>query len=220
MTDHTTRIRCAELLLAAISLTLTGCAVLQPARPPHATTPHPAPAHPAHEASPPPLTAGQAAGLLPFTPAQLADAATLAGRFAAAYSTWSWRQPPAAWLATLTPITAGQLNGPLAQAAATPGLLAQRTQDHQAASATTSGAQIRDLTPGSVTLTLTVRQAITSTSGTTTAASSLAITLTPSGGGWQVYDVEPAAAGNTGGQCGPCAMLLGTVARPPSSWPP
>jgi hypothetical protein len=138
--------------------------------------------------------------LLPFTPAQLAAAATLASRFAAAYSSWSWRQAPAAWLATVAPMTAGQLDGALAQAATTPGILAQRIQDHQAATATASGAQIRDLTPGSATLTVTTVQVITGTSGTSTTTSSLAVTLTPaSGGGWQVYDVEPAAAGNTGG---------------------
>ncbi|MGH3156297.1 MAG: hypothetical protein ACRDNF_06955, partial [Streptosporangiaceae bacterium] len=116
------------------------------------------------------------------------------------YSTWSWRQSPAAWLAMLTSLAASQLDATLAQAAATPGLLAQRTQGHQAATATAGGAQIRDLTPGSVTLTLTVRQVITNTAGTTASDTSLAITLTPAGGAWQVYDIEPASAGNTGGQ--------------------
>jgi hypothetical protein len=187
----------ATALLAAASLTLTGCAILRPdpASPPAGSGRHAAPARSGEAASP--LTGADA--LLPFTPAQLASAAALAGRFAAAYSTWSWRQSPAAWLATL-PAVAGQLDETLAQAAATPGLLAQRTHAHQAATATTSGPRIRDLTPGSVTLTLTVRQVIASTSGTTTSDTSLAITLTPSGGSWQVYDIEPATAGNTGGE--------------------
>jgi hypothetical protein len=200
VTDHGARVRAAALATAVAGLALTGCTVLQPAQPHHAAVSRPAPAHTTPAAGPPPDTPGQAAGLLPFTPAQLAAAATLASRFAAAYSTWSWRQPPAAWLATLTPMTASQLDGALAQAAATPGILAQRTQDRQAATATTGGAQIRDLTPGSVTLTLTIRQVITSTAGTTASDTSLAITLTPAGGGWQVYDVDPASAGNTGGQ--------------------
>jgi hypothetical protein len=187
-------------MLAAAGLTLTGCAILrpEPVSPPagrHTT----APARSSQAASPPAAPAGTA-GLLPFTAAQLASAATLAARFAVAYSTWSWQQTPAAWLSALTPMTASQLDGTLAQAAATPGLLAQRTHARQAATATASGPQIRDLTPGSVTLTLTVRQVITSTSGTTASDTSLAVTLTPSGGGWQVYDVEPASAGNTGGQ--------------------
>lgn len=189
----------AAALLAAASLTLTGCAILrpEPANPPAGY--HTAPARSGQAASPPPAPTGTG-GLLPFTAAQLASAAALAGRFAAAYSTWSWQQAPATWLTTLTPLATSQLDATLAQAAATPGILAQRTQAHQAATATAAAAQIRDLTPGSATLTLTVRQVITSTSGTTASDTSLAITLTPSGGGWQVYDVEPASAGNTGGQ--------------------
>jgi hypothetical protein len=189
----------AAVLLAAASLTLTGCAILRPgpASPPAGR--HAAPAH-SSEAAPSSAAPAGADGLLPFTAAQLAAAATLAARFADAYSTWSWQQAPAAWLATLTPLTTSQLDGTLAQAAATPGLLTQRTQAHQTATATARGAQIRDLTTGSVTLTLTVRQVITSTTGTTTSDTSLAITLTPAGGGWQVYDVEPASAGNLGGQ--------------------
>jgi hypothetical protein len=199
VTDHGARVRAAAVATAVAGLALTGCTVLQPAPPHHAAVSRPASAHTSPAAGPAPVTPGQAAGLLPFTAAQLAAAATVTSRFAAAYSTWSWQQAPAAWLATLPPVTS-QLGGALAQAAATPGILAQRTQAHQAATATTGGEQIRDLTPGSVTLTLTVRQVITSTSGTTISGTSLALTLTPAGGGWQVFDVEPASAGNTGGQ--------------------
>ncbi len=196
MTRRATALHGAAILTATAML-CTGCAVLRPLPASSPPARHPAASSPpaaGAAASPPPAT------LLPFSPAQLTSAAALADRFAAAYSTWTWRQPPATWLATLTPMAAGQLDGVLAQAAAAPGLLAQRTHAHQTATATASGPRIRDLTPGSVTLTVTVRQVITSTSGSSTTASSLAVTLTPSGDGWQVYDVEPAAAGNTGGE--------------------
>jgi hypothetical protein len=193
MTDRAAAAKTAALTAAA-SLTLTACAAL----PLRGTTTRPA-APATHTARPARITPGQAAGLLPFTPAQLTSAAALACRFAAAWSTWSWRQPPAAWLAALTPVTAGQLSGMLAQAAATPGILAHRTRHRQAATARASGLRIRDLTPGSVTVTLTVRQVMTSTSGTATTAAGLAVTLTRSAGGrWQVWDIEPAAAGSTG----------------------
>ena len=85
----------------------------------------------------------------------------------------------------------------LAQAASTPALLAQRTAARQAATATTSALQIRDLTPGSVTITVTIRQVITATSGTSQSTASYAITLTPDGGGWSVWDIEAATAGNS-----------------------
>jgi hypothetical protein len=92
-------------------------------------------------------------------------------------------------------MAAGALYAALTQAGGTPGVLAQRTADRQTAAATTSAVRIRDLTPGSVTLTVTVRQVITSRTGTSQATASFAVTLTPRGG-WVVWDIEPAGAGN------------------------
>ena len=137
------------------------------------------------------------AAILPFSPARLQAAAVLAGRFTAAWDSWSWRQSPAAWLARLLPMTAAELRPALAQAAGTPGVLAQRDATRQAATATATAEQIRDLTTGSVTVAVTVRQVITSTSGTTQAVASFAVTLTPHGTGWAVWDIEPASAGNS-----------------------
>ena len=94
-------------------------------------------------------------------------------------------------------MAAAELRPALAQAAATPGVLAQRDATRQAATATATAARIRDLTPGSVTVAVTVRQVTTSTSGTTQAAASFAVTLTPHGTGWAVWDIEPASAGNS-----------------------
>jgi hypothetical protein len=135
--------------------------------------------------------------ILPFSPARLQAAAVLAGRFTAAWDSWSWRQSPAAWLARLLPRAAAGLRPALATAADTPGVLARRDAARQAATATPIAAQIRDLTPGSVTIAVTVRQVITSTSGTTQATASFAVTLTPRGTGWAVWDIEPASAGNS-----------------------
>ena len=56
---------------------------------------------------------------------------------------------------------------------------------------------IRDLTPGSVTVTVTAAQVITSSSGTSRASAGWAVTLTPAGSGWLVWDIEPASAGNS-----------------------
>jgi len=137
------------------------------------------------------------ASILPFPPARLQAAAALAARFTTAWDTWSWRQSPATWLAILRPMAASSLYPALAQAASTPALLAQRTAARQTAAATASALQIRDLTPGSVTITVTIRQVTTATSGTSQSTASYAITLTPDGGGWSVWDIEPATAGNS-----------------------
>jgi len=77
------------------------------------------------------------------------------------------------------------------------GVLAQRAAARQTARATVTGLQVRDLTPGSVTITVTAAQVITSSSGTSRASAAWAVTLTPAGDGWLVWDIEPAAAGNT-----------------------
>jgi hypothetical protein len=176
---------------AVAAVLAAGCAACTSAQPRPAAASSP-PAAPAPAAGTPALAA-----LLPFSPARLQAAAVLAGRFTARWDSWSWRQPPPAWLDRLLPLAASELRPALAQASGTPGILAQRHATRQAATATVTGEEIRDLTPGSVTIAVTVRQAITSTSGTTQATAGFAVTLTPHGTGWAVWDIEPATAGNS-----------------------
>jgi hypothetical protein len=197
MTDHTAHAIRAAGLLAAACAACAGCSLLQSPAASPAPARHPAPAHATAPASPPAAASPGLAAILPFSPSRLQAAAALAGRFAGAYGTWSWRQPPAAWLAGLRPMASSGLYAALAQAADTPGVLAQRDARRQAAAGTATAVQIRDLTTGSITLTVTIRQAITSTSGTSQTVSSFAVTLTPQAAGWAVYDIEPASAGNT-----------------------
>ena len=181
---------------AVAAVLAAGCAACTSGQPRPAAGPSPA-------AGSPPVTQAPAAGtpalaaILPFSPARLQAAAVLAGRFTVRWDSWSWRQSPAAWLDRLLPLAASELRPALAQAAATPGILAQRHATRQTAAATVTGEQIRDLTPGSVTIAVTVRQVITSTSGTTQATAGFAVTLTPRGTGWAVWDIEPATAGNS-----------------------
>jgi hypothetical protein len=173
-----------------------GCAACTSRQPPQ-------PPRPPDSASSPPATPTATAGapaltvILPFSPARLHAAVALAGRFTASWDSWSWRQSPAAWLARLQPMTASELRPALAHAADTPGLIAQRHATRQAATAATAAAEIRDLTPGSVTVAVTVRQVITSSNGTSQTAASFAVTLTPDGSSWAVWDIEPAGAGNS-----------------------
>ena len=185
-------------LLAAAGLLCGGCALLpRPAASPAA--PASTTARPAATASPQPPAAAATplASLLPFPPARLQAAAALAARFTAAWDSWSWKQPPAAWLAALQPMAAAALEPALAQAAGDRGVLAQRAAARQVAVATVTGMAIRDLTPGSVTVTVTAAQVITSSSGTSRSSVAWAVTLTPAGDGWLVWDIEPAGAGNS-----------------------
>ena len=192
MTSRPALAGCAAALLAAAGL--CGCSLL----PQPAANPAPAgqPAHTTTTASPPSAAAPPLAAILPFPPPRFQAAAILAGRFTAAWDSWSWQQSPAAWLARLHPMAASSLYPALAQAAGTPGVLAQRKAARQTATTTTRALQIRDLTPGSVTISVTVRQVITSRAGTSQATASFAVTLTPRGSSWAVWDIEPASAGN------------------------
>jgi len=183
-------------LLAAAGLLCGGCSLLpQPTGP---ASPGGATARPSATASPHPAAAATSlASLLPFPPARLQAAASLAGQFTADWDSWSWQQAPAAWLAALQPMAAASLEPALAQAAGDRGVLAQRTAARQVAVATVTALAIRDLTPGSVTVTATATQVITSSSGTSQSTAAWAVTLTPAGTGWLVWDIEPASAGNS-----------------------
>jgi len=197
MTSRAARAGRAAALLSAAGLLCGGCSLLprtaaSPAAPASTT------AQPAATAGPQPTAAATPlASLLPFPPARLQAAASLAGRFTAAWDSWSWQQPPAAWLARLQPMTADELYPALARAASDRGVLAQRTAARQVAVATVTALAIADLTPGSVTVTATVTQVITSSSGTSRTTADWAVTLTPASATWLVWDIEPAAAGNS-----------------------
>jgi hypothetical protein len=190
----TSRAGRAAAVLASVGLLCGGCSLLphSAGTTPASPSPRPAPTSPRPKAPVTPL-----ASLLPFPSARLQAAAVLAARFTGTWDSWSWRQPPAAWLAALKPMAAAELYLVLAQAAGTPGVLAQRAAARQVAVATVTSARIADLTPGSATVDVTVRQAVSSASGTSQSAASFAVTLTPAGDGWQVWDIEPADAGNS-----------------------
>jgi hypothetical protein len=196
MTSRATRAGRAAGLLAAAGLLCGGCSLL-----PRAAASPAAPGGTSARlatASPQPTPAAvPLASLLPFPPIRLQAAAGLAGRFTAAWDSWSWRQSPAAWLTRLRPMAAASLEPALAQAAGTRGVLAQRAAARQTATATVTALVIRDLTPGSVTVTATATQVISGISGTSRASASYAVTLTAAGTGWLVWDIEPAAAGNS-----------------------
>ena len=98
--------------------------------------------------------------------------------------------------AGLRPLATAQLARQLTQAAATPG----STRARESVAGTVTGEQVRMLAPGTIIITVQVRQVTTSPSGTTRAVTALAITLVPDGrNGWAVYDAEPASAGDAGG---------------------
>ena len=96
-------------------------------------------------------------------------------------------------------MAAASLEPALAQAAGDRGVLAQRAAGRQVAVATVTGLAIRDLTPGSVTVTVTAAQVITGSSGTSRSTAA-AVTLTPTApAGWCGTSSPPARATPEGG---------------------
>ena len=158
MTSRAARAGRPAALLAAAGLLCGGCSLLLPSTAASPAAPASPAARPAATAAPQPTASAAAvplASLLPFPSARLQAAASLAARFTTAWDSWSWQQSPAAWLARLQPMAAASLEPALAQAAGDRGVLAQRAAARQVAVATVTGLAISDLTPGSVTVTVT-----------------------------------------------------------------
>jgi len=179
------RITANVVTVIAAGAACTACALLTPAQPP------PAPAHIAVGRAAAVRAVPGLAALLPVSPARLQDAAALAARFTAAYTTHDPGQTPAAWLAWLRPMATPQLTAVLARAAP--------WQSAAVTAGTVTAERIRDLTPGSVTITVEIRQSVTGSGGWQTVTLGFAVTLTRQpGADWAVYDIEPATAGNAG----------------------
>jgi hypothetical protein len=135
---------------------------------------------------------------LPVTTGQLSTAIRMAARFTAAYCTYSYAQPPAAWLARLHHDTTATLQAALTQVATDPALLQLRARRHTTAACTLIAASIRDIASTSVTVVVTARQATRTSSQSSTTSRAYALTI-PAGSRWAVYDIQPATAGQAGG---------------------
>jgi len=136
--------------------------------------------------------------LLPVTAAQLAAATAAAAAFTRLYGTYSYTQLASTYLARLQPYTAPALQATLAEAATAPGLLQLRDRQHASAICTATITAIRDIASTAITVLVTARQATHTRATTHATIQDYAVTLAPGGSGWEVYDIEPATAGQAG----------------------
>jgi hypothetical protein len=137
--------------------------------------------------------------LLPLSETDTLTAIRLASTFTTAYTTHRYTEPPQTYLARLQPITTPELYTTLAQAAATPGVRAQRTHDHEIATAHATPTKIRTLSADSLILLVDARQDITTSTGYHQRLDHLAVTaIKNTGGTWLIADIQPASAGDTG----------------------
>jgi len=171
----------------------------------HAPTsaPAPAPSSPAAPASP--LPSGQGVNiyrLLPFSQADLTEAAGVVRRFCTDYATYSYTESASSYVGRMRGLITSELAATLAQAYATPGVAQTRTQQKQTATGGGVITALRAFGASSLTFLVTLSQKTYSTpkGGKTTAhtaSGGYAITLARSGGGWQVNDIQLASAGNS-----------------------
>jgi hypothetical protein len=190
------------VLLGALGYLLIAPALTRPhaaARPPAQRSATPAPAAPA-PAQPPAMAAAGGVDIyawLPFTEQDLADAAAVTVRFVADYDTYSYTETAAAYVAAMSGLVTGQLAATLQAGYETPGVASLRASQKQVSTGTAAIAGLRAFGPSSITFVVTARQRLVSSHGTTTGTAQYAVTVTGSGGGWRVSDIELAAAGNS-----------------------
>jgi hypothetical protein len=134
---------------------------------------------------------------LPFTQQNLAAAAAVAVRFSVDYNTFTYTESATAYVGAMGGLVTGQLAGTLRDVYQTPGVAKLRTSQKQVSTGTAVISSLRAFGPSSMTFIVTAGQRLATSDGTSTASTQYAVTVTGSGGSWQVSDIELESAGNT-----------------------
>jgi hypothetical protein len=172
-----------------------------PSPSPHSPAP-PAPSPTASTAGPVPLAAGTPSApdiyqWLPFTPSELATAASVTTEFSDGYGTWSYSQNARAYVNAMRNLITPDLSQLLAQDYSAPGVASQRTRKKQVSTGSAVINSLRAFGPSSITFVVTISQEITDTSGRSAVNAQYAVTVASNGSNWQVNDIELASAGNS-----------------------
>jgi hypothetical protein len=133
---------------------------------------------------------------LPFTEQELAQAAAVTTRVVIDYNTFTYTETAAGYVAPMNGLITGQLSQTLKNGFATLGVAQTRTSQKQISSGTATISSIRTFGSSSITFVVAATQKLTGTNGTATSSTQYAVTVSGQGSSWQVYDIEPATAGN------------------------
>ena len=196
-----------KALFAVVVVVLAGLGVFLLA--PHGSHPHASPSasarpsapaagagSPSAAAVPSPAGSTNIYQWLPFTQAELAQAAAVATEVTTDYNTFTYTESAASYVARMNGLITSQLSQTLKNGYATVGVAQTRTSQKQVSSGTATIDSIRTFGSSSITFVVTATQKLTGTQGSTTSSVQYAVTVTGQGGTWQVYDIEPATAGN------------------------
>jgi hypothetical protein len=134
---------------------------------------------------------------LPFTQQDLTTAASVAVRFSVDYNTFSYTESAASYVGAMGGLVTSQLAATLRAGYQTAGVAQLRKSQKQVSTGTAAISALSAFGPSSMTFVVTAGQRLATTNGTSNGSTQYAVTLTGSGGGWQVSDIELESAGNT-----------------------
>jgi hypothetical protein len=133
---------------------------------------------------------------LPFTQQDLAQASAVTTQFAIDYNTFSYHQNAASYVAKMSNLITPQLSQKLQGSYSTLSVAQARNSQKQISTGTASIDSLRTFGASSITFVVTATQKLNSTKGNSTNSTQYAITVTGTGGSWQVFDIELASVGN------------------------
>ena len=134
---------------------------------------------------------------LPFTQPDLARAAAVTTQVATDYNTFTYTQSAANYVAQMNGLITSQLSQRLQNGFSTLGVAQARASQKQVSTGSATIDSIRTFGSSSITFVVTATQKLTGTQGSDTSSAQYAVTVSGQGGSWQVYDIEPAGAGNS-----------------------
>ena len=134
---------------------------------------------------------------LPFTRQDLVTAASVAVRFSVDYNTFTYTESAADYVGAMGGLISGQLATTLRAAYQTPGVAKLRASQQQVSTGSAAITALRAFGASSLTFIVTAGQRLATANGTSNGSAQYAVTVTGSGGSWQVSDIELESAGNT-----------------------
>ena len=172
-----------------------GQATAPPTAAGQASSTAPAPAAPA--ASPAAPQAVNIYSWLPFSQQDLVAAASVTVRFSVDYDTFTYAEGAPGYVGRMAGLITGQLASTLRAAYQIPGVAKLRTSQKQVSTGTAVIGSLRAFGPSSMTFIVTAGQHLVSSRGTISGSTQYAVTVTGTGGSWQVSDIELESAGNS-----------------------
>lgn len=157
----------------------------------------PASAPPAAPVSPAAAQGVNIYSWLPFTQQDLAAAASVTVRFSVDYNTFTYTESASGYVGQMAGLITGQLANTLRATYQIPGVANLRTSQKQVSTGTAVIDSLRAFGPSSMTFIVTAGQRLVSSRGTTSGSTQYAVTVTGTGGSWQVSDIELESAGNS-----------------------